>query len=136
SDEPSGLQWFSDRLGAVKSGPLATLCDGFLATATYTQRTFRLLRAWPCSAADCSLYISKRKNRPAPGDGSLMAFYRERYGLEVTDPNQCVLEAGDGIVLRPAVAAVRAPLAPELGGASARATRAIRYATGECEKTC
>ena len=33
---------------------------GFLATATYTQRTFRLLRAWPCSAADCSLYISKR----------------------------------------------------------------------------
>lgn len=119
-------QWFS----AVKDakGPLAQLpLDGFLAMATYADRRFRLVCAWPVKAAECPILVSKRKNRAAPGDGSLLAFYRERYGLEASDLQQCVLEAGDGTVLAPVAAATGAMLSTQLRGGLEACGRADEF---------
>ncbi|CAJ1351663.1 unnamed protein product, partial [Effrenium voratum] len=89
---------------------------GFLAVASYSRRTFRLRRAWPELTADYP--IQRKKNSEPPGDGTVRGFYKERYGLEVTDPKQCLLEGGDGAALRPFAAARAGPprLAALLGG--------------------
>ena len=43
-----------------KACPWIDVARGFLAIATYADRRFRLLRSWPLTASECSLFISKR----------------------------------------------------------------------------
>ncbi|CAE8690482.1 unnamed protein product [Polarella glacialis] len=80
---------------------------GLLALASYSLRSHRIVRAWPQRlAAEESVIPPKRRGRQCPvpgGPGSLAAFYQERYGLQISDAGQCVLEAADGACVRPPV---------------------------------
>eukprot|EP00439_Symbiodinium_sp_Y106_P084510 s392_g25.t3 len=102
--------WLANHIASQQpEGLLAKLLrassdDGYLATSLYAQRRSHwLLRAWPgMSAAEATLATGrKRRAQSPPEPGSLLRFLRERYGKEVSDTEQCIMEAADGPALRP-----------------------------------
>ncbi|CAE7233654.1 unnamed protein product [Symbiodinium natans] len=110
SDEESNL-WLARHIATTTmEGPLAELLrgspdGGYLVTSRYARRSHRLLRAWPGhSAAKAALATGRKKAQTEPAPGSLLLFLQERYGLEVSDAEQCIVEAADGPALRPLAA--------------------------------
>lgn len=94
-----------------KQGPtllqqIDSVNPGTVAVASYPPfRSHRIKHVWKDrSAATESLATPRKKHAAtavdAVGPGSLLQFYKLKYGLEACDQQQCILEANDGASVR------------------------------------